>query len=252
MESPQTLSVFRQVWWRHQSTTIRLILYLYFCDFIWIFLWVKKRLIGLVKSLLFHFCKYCPKFHWKFVEQLGISTEHVSLYMSSAKEAKETKKHVQKIVHDPRFDTFLMTTLWQLSDDRYAVICLDVSEKIHLEKELERKNKVLQKKMEDLDNALAIKTRFLATMSHGEFSPKFLGIFRLLPRQMRGYHISIFKQTLIVTHFSTNIAISITMFQSQNSSLRVKPFVKTQDLEIYELVTWACHPKASSHQQRIY
>lgn len=96
-------------------------------------------------------------------------------------QANETKKQVQKIVYDTRFNTYLMTTLWQLSEDRYAVICMNVSEKMHLEQELDRKNKDLQKKMEDLDNALAIKTRFLATMSHGKFCYCFRQLSKIKP-----------------------------------------------------------------------
>lgn len=118
-----------------------------------------------------------------FSADVGLQKEDIKAYMEFAKEVKEAGTPLTKTVFDPRFDAHFFLSMWQVETNRFALIIMNISDIKKLEQELARKNEDLTKKMADLDNALDVKNRFLATMSHGEISSKFQMIpfpFRVL------------------------------------------------------------------------
>jgi hypothetical protein len=76
---------------------------------------------------------------------------------------------------------YLMCIIYSnaLLGNRFVYICMDMTERKALEEQLKNNQieleETVQKRTEQLENALQVKSRFLATMSHGKiFNLNFL------------------------------------------------------------------------------
>ncbi|PRP76746.1 integral membrane sensor hybrid histidine kinase [Planoprotostelium fungivorum] len=96
--------------------------------------------------------------------ELGIPVEHVFLYVDCINEVKRTNGMAMRTVHDPFLDIWWMCVMWEAAKDRYAIICTDIST-------VKKMEKALEKEIQEKDKALAVHSRFLATISHEVRTP---------------------------------------------------------------------------------
>eukprot|EP01117_Protostelium_nocturnum_P021068 TRINITY_DN9_c0_g2_i1.p1 TRINITY_DN9_c0_g2~~TRINITY_DN9_c0_g2_i1.p1 ORF type:complete len:996 (+),score=348.05 TRINITY_DN9_c0_g2_i1:42-3029(+) len=111
----------------------------------------------------------------KTSEELGFPLDHVKMYSNYMIEVEETGESIQRTHHDPRMNNWYSISCWKASSNLFGIIVTDVSQVKRLEQELvkskERLEDQVEERTKDLNLALAVRSRFLATMSHEVRTP---------------------------------------------------------------------------------
>ncbi|PRP80977.1 integral membrane sensor hybrid histidine kinase [Planoprotostelium fungivorum] len=96
---------------------------------------------------------------------LGVDSQHVKMYRDLIVEAKNLMKG-RRALYDPYTLMWYICSVYELPNNRYAILCADVTEIKCENDNLEVVKHALEKEVIQRDAALIGQSRFLSTMSH--------------------------------------------------------------------------------------
>ncbi|PRP80979.1 integral membrane sensor hybrid histidine kinase [Planoprotostelium fungivorum] len=104
--------------------------------------------------------------HDDLIGDLGVDSQHVKMYRDLIVEAKNLMKG-RRALYDPYTLMWYICSVYELPNNRYAILCADVTEIKCENDNLEVVKHALEKEVIQRDAALIGQSRFLSTMSHG-------------------------------------------------------------------------------------